>query len=136
MVTISLGIKLFLLLSGVFFGLFLFSLDFHGARAVNGAESAETALAQSAFALELALGFDGEAGPRDGLQTSFWNGFARQFADAISVFLDALEGFLNFVNGILIRGKKAQCEITVKIVSARVCHVQDVGGHLLGLYLV
>ena len=60
------------------------------------------------------------------------NRLARQLADAVGVPLDALESFLNLVNGILVRGKQAEGKIAVEIVRARIGHVQTVAGHFLG----
>ena len=73
-----------------------------------------------------ALGFNGKARPRNRFQAGLGDLFAGQFANAVSLFLDALEGFLNFINRVLVRRKQAQCEIAVKIIGARISHVEAV----------
>ena len=88
MVIISRGIELFLFLGRLFFH-FLFLLNFDRADAIDGAEGAEAALAQSAFAFQLGLGFDGETGPGDGGQPGFGDVFAGQLANAVGIFLDS-----------------------------------------------
>src|SRR5687768_13922024 len=115
MVTISRGIKwlklklkgseysvsrnphLFFFAGGLFLGFVFLVGDFHAAGAIDSAELAELAAAQGAVALELGLGFDGEAGPGNRIQASLGNGLAGQFADAVSALLNALERFLDLV---------------------------------------
>ena len=84
---------------------------------------------------QLGLRLHGETRPRNGFQARAGNGFAGQFADAVSLFLDALEGFFDLVNRILVGGKQAQGEIAVKIIRARIGHVQAVSGQFLGGFL-
>src|SRR5438477_134418 len=57
------------------------------------------------------------------------------FSGLIFVFLDALEGFLNFIDGILVGREQAKGEIAVKIIRARIGHVQAVAGHFLSGFL-
>ena len=92
----------------------------------------EAAAAKGAIALELRLRFDGEAGPGNGVEAGFWNGFAGQFASAVSALLDALESFLDFVDGVLVCGEQTEGEIAIEIVSSRIGHVEAVAGHFLG----
>ena len=102
---------------------------------VNGAEGAEPALAQGAFAFQLRLGLHREAGPGNGFEPGFRNGFAGQFAHAVGVALDAAQRFLDLVDGVLIGGEQAQGEIAVEIVRAGIGHVEAVAGHFLGGFL-
>src|SRR2546428_4490327 len=101
---------LFLFLGGFLFDL-VFFFDLGRAGAIDGTESAETTLPQCAVALQLGLSFDRETGPGDGGETGPGDGFARQLANTISILLDALEGFLDFVNCVLVRRKQAQRKI-------------------------
>jgi len=71
---------------------------------------------------------------RDGIQTRSGYRFASQLASPIGILLDALQGFINFVNGILIRGKQAESEIAIEIVGARIGHVQAVAWQFLGRF--
>ena len=101
------------------------------ADAVHGAERAQAALTQRAFAFELRLRLNGETRPRNRLQPRLGNRLAGQLANAIGVLLDALERLLDFVNGILVGRKQAQREVAVEIVRAGIRHVQAVTGHFL-----
>ena len=86
------GHKLLFFFCRLFFD-FVFLFNFYRADAVHAAQSSEPTLAQSTVAFELGLGFHGEASPGDSVQTSFGDGFFRQFANAIGVFFNAFEGF-------------------------------------------
>ena len=119
------------LVFGSFFLHLIVLFDFHAAGVVHGAELAEAALAERTVAFELGLGFHGETGPGNRGQTGLGNLLGGQFADAVGVSLDALEGLLNFVNGVLVGGKQAEGEVAVEIVRAGIGHVQAVAGHFL-----
>src|SRR5262245_38010259 len=111
MVTISRGM-LFLLLR-LLLGFFLFFADFIVADGIDGAERAQTTLPQSAFALELGLRLNGEAGPGNGFQPGLRNGFARQLANAIGILFNALEGLFDFIDGVLVRRQETQSKVAV-----------------------
>jgi hypothetical protein len=81
---------------------------------------------------ELRLGFHGETGPGNRVQTGARDGLAGQFADAVRVLLDALERLFDFIDRVLIGGQQAQGEIAVEIVRAGIGHVEAVAGHFLG----
>src|SRR5436309_7310702 len=106
MVMISLGMSLFLFFGRLLFD-FVFFFDFNGGGAIDSAEGAQAALAQSPVPFQLSLRLDCEPGPGNGGEASFGNGLAGQLANAVGVLLDALEGFFDFVNRILIGGKPA-----------------------------
>src|SRR5271155_5833745 len=97
---------LFFLFSGLLFGLFLL-VHINPAGRINAAQLAQSPLAQGAFFFQLALGFNSKTSPRDGFQAWGWNRLACQFANAIGALFNALEGFLDFINGVLIGGKQA-----------------------------
>ena len=72
MVMISRGIKLFLFLGRLLLGLFLF-LHLGAADAVDGAQRAQALLPKRPLPLQLRLGLDGKARPRNGVQTGARN---------------------------------------------------------------
>ena len=105
------------------------------AGAVNRAELAEPARTQGAFAFQLRLRLDREPRPRNRFQPRLGNRLAGQFADAVGLFLDALERLLDFIDRVLVGRQQAQREIAVKIVRARIGHVQAVTGQFLRGFL-
>src|SRR5947207_249286 len=100
-------VRLFLFLGRLFLG-FFFLFDFHGAGAIDSAKRSKAALAKGAFALQLGLSLDGEAGPGNGCQTSFGDRFAGQLAFAVSVFLNPFEGLFDSVEGVLVGETESQ----------------------------
>src|SRR5207237_5014234 len=110
--------------------------DFRDPSAVNGAQGAETALAQCSFALKLALRFDREPRPGNRVQSRLRDLFAGQFADAVGALFDPFERFFNFIDGILIGGKQAEGKVAFEIVRARIGDVISVAGQLFSSFFV
>jgi hypothetical protein len=108
----------FLLLLGRLLFIFLFFFGLRRASAVYGPESTEAFLAKGTITLKLGLGFHRKASPRDRIQPGTGDGFARKLTDTVNVFLNALEGFFDLVDCILIRRKQTQRKVTVEIVGA------------------
>src|SRR5689334_4978302 len=82
--------------------LFLAFGRFVDAYGIDGAQCAQPALAQGAFAFKLGLRLNGETRPRNGFQTALGNGFAGQFANAVGALFDSLQSFLDLIDGVLI----------------------------------
>src|ERR1700722_6346417 len=105
MVTTSRGILFFLLhfvaaFLGSIFALFRFTVASPGG--LDGAQLAEAAGFQRAILLELRLGFHGKTGPGNRFEPRLGNLFAGQLAQAVSLLLNALERFLDFIDGVLV----------------------------------
>jgi hypothetical protein len=101
---------------------------FGGDAAGQGFARGEFGAADLAFAFQLFFGCDAEAGPRDGFEALVFDGFAGQFADAIGAAINAHQGFIDFVDGVLLGGNPAQGEVAIEAVSAGIRHVEAEGG--------
>ena len=60
-------------------------------------------------------------------QTIFCDWLLGNLADAVGAVFDPLDGSLDFPEGLLLAGDKAECEVTVEGIGARVCLVLTVG---------
>src|SRR5579862_5394918 len=94
-------------LGGALFAFF----GFGGFGGGQGAEGAKAALFEGAIAFELALGVGREPSPGDGVQAAERDGFTGHFAFAVGASLDAFNGLLDLVKGVLVGGEHAEGEI-------------------------
>src|SRR3989442_15737391 len=134
MVMISRAMWLFFLF-WLLFRLVFFGFGFGTPDGIHRPQRAEPALAQRPLALQLGLGLDRKARPGDRLQARLWDRLAGQFTNSVGVSFNALERLFDLVNGVLVRGQKAEREIAVEVIRAGIGHVEAVTGHFLGGFL-
>ena len=65
------------------------------------------------FLFILLLALNGKAGKWQGLKAGLGNPFPGHFADAVGASFDALQGFLYFVEGVLLLGQQAERKVAV-----------------------
>lgn len=56
------------------------------------------------FALESFFDFPRESGPGDGIEAVGWNRLAGRFADSVGAVANAVDGLINFEEGVLFGG--------------------------------
>ena len=107
-----------------------FGFVFGAHAAGDGFARGKFGAADLAFFFQLLLRLGAKTRPGDGFEAFGFDGFAGQFAHAVSAAADAHHGFVNFVDGVLFGGDAAQREIAIKAVGAGIGHVQAERGLL------
>jgi len=80
------------------------------------------------FEIQFFLIFDGAAGKWHRFETGQRDGIAGALADAILSCIDAHDGLIDFIEGILLLREDAQCKIAVVRITSRVGLVHAEGG--------
>lgn len=101
----------------------------------DGFAGGEAGAAEFAIFFQLLLCRGGEASPGDGCQAFGLDWFSSQFTNPVGALPDAHHCFIDFINGILFRGKAAEGEVAVEAVGAGIGHVEAEGGLFLGSVL-